>query len=125
MDVVVEEVPFEVVRPFAGRASRERVAVKPTPDTRWFVARSGGVVLALAGLYVKHGRARLKGAWTVPEMRGRGLGRVLIERRIQAARDLGMSGVEVFSLEPAWFLRNGWRQVGVRANAVPVLFLAL
>ena len=85
----------EVLRP--GRALAERsFAGDDAPDTLHLAARVGERIVAIASVMcedcprVASARAwRIRGMATAPEMRGRGIGAVLLARCEQHARDLG------------------------------------
>lgn len=62
------------------------------PDGRLFLARDADGALVGCGMLkqIGDGKAELKRLYVKPEARGTGLGRALVERRIDAARDMGL-----------------------------------
>jgi GNAT superfamily N-acetyltransferase len=107
--IEIAEVSFAEVARLRGRAERDRVAVKDAAGARWWAARVDGQVVAVAGLLVRPGWARLKSAWTAPEYRGRGIGRRLFEVRLAWCLHNLVPRVEVISARPAMYEAAGFR----------------
>lgn len=112
----VEEVPFATVAPLKGKAARDRVSISQTNGTRWFAVLVEGKPVACAA--VLQGRAgwRLKAAWTEPAWRGRGLGDRLTRHRIALAEHECAPSLEVFSLHPEHYERQGFARAGTLPN---------
>lgn len=107
--IEIAEVPFATVAPLRHRAELDRVAVKDAAGTRWWAARVDGRVVAVAGLMVRPGWARMKSAWTDPAYRGRGIGRQLFDVRLAWCLHNLVPRVEVISHRPELYEANGFR----------------
>lgn len=109
---------FDDVAHLADRAANEGVTVERDPDTEWFgyVAPDGRIV-AVGGLkQLQSGRVfRLRGAYTMPEFRGLGIGELLSVSRVNRARDRGAELLETHSKRPDYYLRLGWVDTGARS----------
>jgi putative acetyltransferase len=82
---------------YAGEAdigpAREGWMFEP-PDGVFLVAREDGRAVACGGICrFDETRAELKRMYVVPEARGRGLGRAILEALEEAARELGYAGL--------------------------------
>ena len=91
---------FADVAHLSGPAAREGVTIDDCPRTEWFgyVAPDGRIVAAgglkaldLPGMYL------LRGAFTLPDFRGLGIGELLSVSRVARARDLGSVLLETHS----------------------------
>jgi len=86
-----------------------------------FVAESGGRVVGYVCLMSLFEEAQILDIAVVPEQRGRGVGRVLVDHAERVARE---QQAEVLALEVrvsstdaiSLYLRSGFRQVGIRSG---------
>ena len=66
------------------------------PNIRMFAIEIDGKIAAMAGLQKKNdGRFLLRRVYTTPEMRGKGFGKVLIERIFAEAKSSGAKSIEL------------------------------
>jgi len=87
---------------------------------RWFLCHEDGNIVGLAGLipdYYKSGEARFRGAYVVPEHRGKGIGLAVMKEALSLARKMGQHRMVVYTfsnldcLAPGalLYLRSGGR----------------
>jgi GNAT superfamily N-acetyltransferase len=106
----LSEVPIERLLTYRAAAAREHVSVSNTQNTRWFGAfvPFGNEPVGFGAVYWVGLKARIKGIYVVPGMRGRGIGSQMTERLIQFAVRQGATQLEAFALNPAWYEARGW-----------------
>lgn len=108
--VVVEEIPYSLVKPFASAAHREGgVSLKPSSrwETRWFGYFLDDHVVAVAGLLLLPNLSRLRGDYTVPEHRGKGFHTALTQARLELAKQRRQR-IEVITKAPGYYERFGF-----------------
>ena len=87
---------------------------------RWFLCSEHDVIVGLTGMivnYYKPGEARFRGAYVVPEHRGKGIGLAVMNEAMNLARTLGQNRMVVYtfsyldSLAPGalLYIRSGGR----------------
>lgn len=88
------------------RAKQERFPIPDRKNTTWYVALVKGKVVG-CGAVTKIGRrvCRLCSAYVLPKYRGSGIGRRLVEFRINSAEALIL---DVFAFRPPLFERFGF-----------------
>lgn len=87
----------------------------------YVVFRQGGVLAGVAGLEAYGGAGLLRSVAVTPSLRGAGLGRRLVEERLEAAHQRGLSHVYLLTATaPDYFRRLGFREVP-RASAPEAL----
>ncbi|MEO6350536.1 MAG: GNAT family N-acetyltransferase [Candidatus Limnocylindrales bacterium] len=90
------------------------------PDRIVLIAEIDGLPIAAASLHVDAGVGWLRGASVVPSVRGRGVQRALIARRIEIARERGCDVVGAWAqphgVSASNALRMGMRQIGLRRH---------
>lgn len=121
--LTLRRVDFETVAPLAREAARERVAVTNTAATTWLAVYDGARLVGCGGVLVTAGgqKARVKGIYMKPELRGRGVGSVLTQTLLDIARNQGVTVWEAYAHAPAWYLRRGFTLAGKTALGVPIL----
>ena len=78
----------------------------------YVVARAGDVLVAAAGLEVHGDGGLLRSVVVAPEYRATGLGRMLVDNRLRAARELGLGAVYLLTTTaPDYFARLGFERV--------------
>ena len=86
------------------------------PGTRWFVARSDGRAGASATLYSDGTVAQVEDVGTLPELRGRGLGRAVVSAAVDAAVAAGHELVFLVADADDWprdlYAKIGFREIG-------------
>lgn len=65
-------------------------------DTTYFVVRSGGALAGIYGLTIKGPVVKLRNALTLPEYRGQGIGRFMLQFRLRYAQNAGCTKAEAF-----------------------------
>jgi N-acetylglutamate synthase-like GNAT family acetyltransferase len=84
------------------------------PGSRWLIARDHDAVVGAAGVELEHGAALLRSVAVSPERRGGGLGRALVTRALNLARESGARAAYLFSTGAGpYFARVGFREVAV------------
>jgi GNAT superfamily N-acetyltransferase len=84
-------------------------------DAVWVVEDGDRVVGSVAIRAACDGEAELKRMYLVPDRRGRGLGRRLLERALEWARDGGLATVTLDTTEEMAAARSLYESVGFRA----------
>jgi len=104
MKVSLKEVEYWQIRHFKAAAARERSILSDTHDTKWFAAmdEEGGIVGVSGIMGCSSGKARGKGSYTLPEARGRGIYRIMLQRLVDAAKETNCSCIEAFFTPAAW-----------------------
>ncbi|HEX8004408.1 MAG TPA: GNAT family N-acetyltransferase [Mycobacteriales bacterium] len=75
---------------------RERTArMAGSAETVMYLAEAGGEWLSCAGGFLDDGVPTIFGVWTRPEARGRGAGRLAVERVVEWAREQGAAEVRL------------------------------
>ena len=86
------------------------------PGTRWFVARADGRAGASATLYSDGTVAQVEDVGTLPELRGRGLGRAVVSAAVDAAVAAGHELVFLVADAGDWprdlYGKLGFREIG-------------
>lgn len=118
------EVDFLQVKPFASRAAKERVAIKPTGNTIWFHIKVDDVVVGCCGLYVGK-KCRIKGDYMMMQHRGKGYGEFITQCRLLLAEQLEYEEVEVLTLHPKYYEKKGFTIVKERNKGVWYAFKKL
>lgn len=91
------------------------VTIEDDPETTWFGVHEGGRIVAVGGLKdLGDGVFRLRGAFTLSEYRGRGLGERISSTRVLYAASQGAIELETHSLHPSFYLARGWIDTGSR-----------
>ncbi|KUF10457.1 hypothetical protein AVJ23_11240 [Pseudoponticoccus marisrubri] len=85
---------------------RGRICIGVAPDGRWLGC---GTLSALPGA-----RGELKRLFVRPEARGTGLGRALVERRLDEARAMGLKTILVDTLRHTAAMQALYRSLGFR-----------
>ncbi len=95
-------------------AAYELLILGPDPEMTYFVGRLDGRVVATSALYTGTGLAGIYAVGTVPEMRGRGLGRALTAAALVEGRRRGFESAALMSsaLGLPVYRRLGFREVG-------------
>ncbi|MDO8594754.1 MAG: GNAT family N-acetyltransferase [bacterium] len=89
---------------------REKLA---NPDVRTFTIEIGGRVVAMAGLGKgADGRFLVLRVYTVPEMRGTGLGKILVEKVCAEAKNSGAKSIELDVAEEQSSARSLYQKLG-------------
>lgn len=96
------------------------------PGTQWFcydVGHETPIPLAVSAVkYLEQESAYyFCGSFTIPECRGKGYGEALMRLRVAYAVAQGAKRLLVYSLQPAWYLKHGWTQIGVRPSGALIL----
>ena len=104
----IQETKFDDIKRFAGRASKERVAIKPTQNTMWFALSLNEVTVGCCALYLGKKKCRIKGDFILEQYRGRGLGKLSVESRLETAKKLGYKMIEVYTLHPKYYTSLGF-----------------
>ena len=112
------EVQFEDVKQFASRASKERVAIKPTGHTIWFHVFINEELIGCCGLYTSANKCRIKGDYFLPEYRGKGAGDFITECRLLIAKALDYEKIEVLTLHPDYYRKKGFTIYKERTQGV-------
>ncbi len=108
---------YAIIKSFAFKASKERVSISDTKDTRWFVVlNEDETVIAVAGLMKVGSGVRIKGVWTEPKHRGKGVGAKLTDHLIQTAENECASHVEAFAYNPSFYTQRGFKVFGSLPN---------
>jgi amino-acid N-acetyltransferase len=90
----------------------------PTDDlgcgfNRFYALEEAGEVLGYAGLERREGAVLLRSVVVVPERRGSGIGRQLVEATLEEAAALGHRELHLLTTTAAaWFERLGFERVG-------------
>ena len=86
------------------------------PGTRWFVARADGRPGASATLYSDGTVAQVEDVGTLPQLRGRGLGRAVVSTAVDAAVGAGHELVFLTADATDWprelYAKLGFREIG-------------
>ncbi len=78
----------------------------------WIVAEENGKIVGCAALHVDCSLlAEVRSVAVDPARQGRGIGRLLIEAQVVAARDMGVPNVFVLTDKPALFQKLGFHEV--------------
>ncbi len=78
----------------------------------WIVAEERGKIVGCAALHVDCSLlAEIRSVAVDPGRQGRGIGRLLIEAQVVAARDMGVPNVFVLTDKPAMFEKLGFHEV--------------
>lgn len=106
-------------------AKDENVTIDDDPDTIWFAYfDDDGKPLACSGLKrLTDERWLLRGAYTLREYRGVGLGGSLVHLRVQTAIELGIRELMVHSRHPTYYLARGWQDTGERRPSGAMVLL--
>ena len=104
----IKETQFESIKHFASRASKERVAIKPTQNTMWFALSLNEITVGCCALYLGKKKCRIKGDFVMLDYRGKGLGKLSVETRLQIAKKLGYKLIEVYTLHPKYYTSLGF-----------------
>jgi N-acetylglutamate synthase-like GNAT family acetyltransferase len=108
--ITIRRSSFAEIKHFASRASQERVSITDTKDTVWHAVldESGKIIACGAVMFVRQ-TARLKAYYVVPEARGLGAGNMLVNEGIkEASDDPRVNLIEVFSVNPTFFVARGF-----------------
>lgn len=91
-----------------------RLILVPDPPMRYFVGRMDGRIVGTSALYTGTGQAGVYAVTTVPELRGRGIGRAMTVAALAEGRRAGRElGVLLSSpLGEPVYRRLGFREVG-------------
>ena len=100
-----------------GYAARNLVLAKDlvtlyedVPD--FWVAESGGTVLGCGALHVLwEDLGEIRTVAVSPAAQGRGIGHVIVDALLGAARDLGLKRIFVLTFETAFFGRHGFAEI--------------
>ena len=103
----IKETQFESIKHFASRASKERVAIKPTQNTMWFALSLNEITVGCCALYLGKKKCRIKGDFVMLDYRGKGLGKLSVETRLQIAKKLGNKLIEVYTQHPKYYTSVG------------------
>jgi N-acetylglutamate synthase-like GNAT family acetyltransferase len=87
----------------------------------YVVARSGSSVVAVAGLEIHGDVALLRSVAVLPEQRGSGLARQLVENRLRAAREQSLRAVYLLTTTASDYFRGLGFQDRARTEAPEVL----
>ena len=116
----VHPVSFDDLEPLTKLARKERLSFKATNNTQWFGAYIDGELVGCGGvIWVDKARttARLKSALVLPEWRGVGVGRSLMERRVEWAIENSAVRMEVITAFPHFFDGIGWTHTDGKPEA--------
>jgi GNAT superfamily N-acetyltransferase len=117
----VETCSFADVKPFASKASRERVKVDNPAGTAYYCVRNGsGSIAGFAALMLRGSAARLKGDFVLPEYRRRGIAKLLMAARLEECDRRFIARATAFCTEMSLplYLANGFRAVSVSAAGI-------
>ena len=107
-EIMIEQVRYNQILPLIKMAYDEGVAILET-DAIYAVREDYGIVALGCIRQIGKRRARLCGAWTMPEMRGRGYGRAIVEHRLGEIRNVSV--IDTFAFYPSLFLSLGFREL--------------
>jgi amino-acid N-acetyltransferase len=98
---------------FSGRILLEKTTVQLYEDVQdMLVAELDGRVVGSGALHVMwHDLAEVRSVVVEPEMRGRGVGHLLLEGLLDQARWLGVRRVFCLTFETAFFARHGFHEI--------------
>lgn len=68
----IRKVKFDEIKPFIGKAKKERVSFENPIEAEWYGLFEGEKIIAFFCLVVKGKKARFKSNYTLPEYRGKG-----------------------------------------------------
>ena len=114
---MIQQVGHAKVWPWRSRAARERVDLKDTPTTRWFMDGD----LACAGLLSLASGVRIKGVYVDPAFRGQGIGTRLTEHLIDLATLEGCGYVDAYAWNAKWYTERGFISIGKNAHGAQLL----
>lgn len=104
----INEVPYEEVKQFSSKASKERVSISNTNNTIWFQIYLLDELVGVCALYLAKKKCRIKGDWIYPTHRGKGIGEFLTEARLKIIKSFGYKDVEVLTLHPHYYAKKGF-----------------
>ena len=112
------EVDFNDVKQFSSKASKERVAIKPTGNTLWFHVFINNQLIGCCGLYTAVKKCRIKGDYFLPQYRGLGAGEFITKCRLMIAKSLDYTKIEVLTLHPHYYEKKGFTIYKERTQGV-------
>ena len=78
----------------------------------FYVVEENGDVVACAALHVTwDDLAEVKSVAVAPEAQGRGLGKLVVDRCIEEAREMGIRRVFALTYKPEFFAKRGFRTI--------------
>ncbi|MDF1535930.1 MAG: N-acetyltransferase [bacterium] len=78
----------------------------------FFVVEEDGIVLGCSALHINwEDLAEVRSLAVVPELQGKGLGKVLVKACVDEARDLGVARVYALTYRPEFFEKLGFKRV--------------
>lgn len=114
----IKPVTFLEVKRFSGRAAKERVSIKDSKNTQWYLYDEDRAVIGI--YYKKPTVARIKGVWVAPEMRGQGIGTKITELFIDTLLKQGCQ-IEVYAHNPSFYEQRGFIERSRNQFNVPFL----
>ncbi len=111
-EILVRECSYDDIKVYKSRAAKERVSISDTNNTIWFnIMRIGWKThdtIGCCGLYLAKNKCRIKGDFIEKEFRGQGFGHFLTEIRKFIAKDKGYDTIEVLTLHPHYYKKEGF-----------------
>lgn len=118
----LQTVGYSKVKRFANSAAKERVSMKDSKNTTWFLYDED---IAVAGVMIRQGHIyRIKGVWVNPIARGLGIGSKFTDF-ILTWCEATASIVEAFAHNPKFYIERGFKQKGVNQFGVPYVVKVL
>ncbi len=110
-------VDYGVISSLKSAAAREGVSLGCTKNTEWYAVLVDNLVIGVAGLIRISTGFRLKGFYVMPEHRGNGIGRTLLDYLIEICSDR-FASVEVLTRHPEAYLKRGFVAIGRTSHGV-------
>lgn len=110
------QVEYESIKGFRKLAKKDRVSLSETKNTLWFHIKRDEELMGFCGIFLAKNKARLKGAWLLPQYRGMGNFDFINDCRLKVVKDYGYEKVEVFTLHRNHYTKRGFNLVRETKN---------
>lgn len=111
-EIIVQESSYDSIKHFKSAASKERVSISDTNNTLWFEIQKmtymAPKTIGCCGLYLAKNKCRIKGDFILKEYRGQGFGDFLTECRKFIANHKKYKKIEVLTLHPHYYRKQGF-----------------
>jgi GNAT superfamily N-acetyltransferase len=121
LTAVVENCSYADVAPLEGSAYSENTFVWETRlhPLLWSRLLIGGELAGSVGVFVRRGRARVRGWYVLPRFRGGGHGRALLAHAVERARAAGAVHIDAKTRYHYLIASCGWSDTGREFPAWP------